>query len=288
MSKKVKDSDADGKANETEKSLHKAMCTKVNGKSLFDITEEIKATWAVSTIARLKVGRLLCVIVDNEMLKSADLVFSEYVSQFGMKVSLAYLLMRIWRDSEVRKMVQDGLPLQAADSMLGIGSKYGAEYRQKLVDYATGSDGDGGTKNTRALRIKAQEIRKTAKADKAAKAAPPIPMGPQAELQALLAIERSLTQKRKALMDKVNELDTKITANNTEIRRLTAICKDLADDAKPEPAKPNATLAAVKLAAEHDIDLAHMNGSLKNDRISVQDVRDEIASMELDAKAQSG
>lgn len=297
MSKTKKDSSADSKANETGKNertkltqeqIMEGYAVQVNGLTLQDYTDEIRRSWNASTQARLKVGELLCVVVDNKMLEGVDIRFDEYVEdEFSIKHSMAYLLMRIFRDDEVRELVSaNGLPLEAASNILSMRNKYGAKARDELVGFALLADGS--SKSASVLREKAKSIRKAAVEARK----PPAPIGPDAELRAALSMERVLRQEKSRLLGLVKETDAKISVNSAEISRLTEIVKTMTDgmtmptdEEFAESVKPNATKAAALLATEHDVDLTAMKGSLKNDRISVQDIRDEIASMVLDAKA---
>jgi len=179
VSSKKQDASVDSKTDVTELQngsgeIVKGFCTEVNGRNLDSYSNEIRTSWKIGTDARLNVGKLLCVVMDNEMLKHVKLTFDSYVSQFGIKSSMGYLLMKIYRDSEVRGLVEKGLPLQAADSIIGIGNKYGEKYRDQLVDYANGKAPEGPkvpTYNCRELRNEAKQIRKRAKSD----ANPPAP-----------------------------------------------------------------------------------------------------------------
>ena len=287
MSKKEKDSSADSKANEktelSQEEIVKGFCTEVNGRTLDSYSDEIKTSWAIGTKARLNVGRLLSIVVDNEMLKAVDLTFEGYVTQFGIKSSMGYLLMKVWKDSEVRGMVENGLPLQAADNIIGIGNKWGEKYRQQLVDYATGADDGAPTNNTRELREKAKKIRQ--EAHKAKNPPPPPPSDPPGMLQAVLSIQRALQQEKSALLGKVKEVDAKIAHNAGEIKRLEALVKTLAD-ATEASAEINCTVSAGLLARANGIDLTTMKGSGPNGRIFLKDVKAEIASTKLDKLAE--
>lgn len=292
VSSKKQDPQADSKASvENEKTkltreqIVEGYAIQVNGLTLDQYTEQIRESWRIGTQARLNVGRLLSIVVDNKMLDGVDITFADYVSdEFSIKPSMAYLLMRIWDDAEIRELVADhGMPLEAAGNALSMGTKYGAEKRKELVDYTLMADGT--SKPASVLREKAKSIRKSAKL--AQNPPKPAPVGPQAELDAVLSVDRVLRQQKKTLLGQIKEMDAKISVNSAEIARLTAIVAELADDAKPEPEPVNATRDAVKLADKHNVDLTNESGTLDNDRISVADVREMIKSATLDAKAKA-
>ena len=267
------------KTAKTQEEILAGYAVEVNGKTLAEYESLIHETWNVSTLARLKVGMLLSIVVDNKMLDGIDVKFSEWVQdQFSIKPSYAYLLVRVWADKEIRLLVQDhAMPLEASGNALSLGTKYGTGARKELTDYALVADGTV-CKSANVLRRKAVEIRTKENAPAEA----PAPASPSDELRAALSVQRVLAQERTRLMSSVKAIDVRASANNDEIARLTILVKSLAGDVETEPEteaepdQPNATRAAMIMATKHNVDLDDVTGSLAGGRVNVQDVRDAI------------